>query len=352
MLIRPALRPRLPFFAAVLFIFIVAGCGGESASTAQKSEKKAPPALRAALIFDEGGLGDRSFNDMAHAGTQRAEKELRVEAERVEPSKSSDRVTYLHHYSSEGDFDVIVCVGFLFTEEVRKIAPKKPKVKFACVDYSLQDGEKLPDNLAAIRFREQEGSFLVGAIAALTSKTGIIGFVGGAESALIRKFEKGYVAGAQHVRPDIDVKVAYAGVTGAAFSDPTKGKQLALAMIDEKADVIFHAAGTTGLGVFNAAKERGIYAIGVDADQSDPKEYPNVILTSMLKRTDEAVFQVLKGAVEKQTFGGLREFGLKEGGIGYVYNDSNKNLISKGIIDQVEALKAKIIAGEIIVPKE
>lgn len=216
----------------------------------------------------------------------------------------------------------------------------------------MQEGEQLPANIAALRFREQEGSFLVGAIAALTTRSGIVGFVGGAEVPLIRKFEKGYIAGARHIRADIKIKTAYAGVTGAAFSDPTKGKELALGMLDDGADVIFHAAGTTGFGVFNACKERKAFAIGVDADQSDPKEYPDVVLTSMLKRTDNAVFLALKNAVEGKPVGGLMELGLAEDGVGYVYNDSNRHLIPQATIDRVEALKKKVIAGEIVVPFE
>jgi len=348
---------RLCGFVGLLVGLAVAGCGGgqQSGQASETPEGDSGASgegpFKMALIFDEGGLGDKSFNDAAHEGTLRAKKELGIEFRTAEPERPADRVTFLERFSTT-DSALIVCVGFLFTEDVRRVAKEHPEKLYACVDYSLGADEKLPPNLATLNFREHEGSFLVGAIAALTSKSGVIGFVGGAEGPLIRKFEKGYAAGASHVRPDVQIKIAYAGVTGAAFSNPTKGKELALSMIGEGADVIFHASGTTGFGVFNAARERGIFAIGVDRDQSDAKEYPDVILTSMVKRTDVAVFDVVASASRGEFKSGANFYGLADGGVGYVLNDSNKHLIAPETVERVEALKQAIVAGEIVVPFE
>jgi len=305
--------------------------------------------FKPALIFDEGGRGDRSFNDSAYEGLNRAATELKFTPEFAEPSQGSDRAMFLHQYSSMG-FDPVIGVGFLFSEDIRGVATEAPDTRFICIDYAPLEGEQIAPNLAAIRFREHEGSFVVGALAAMMTKSNVIGFVGGAEGPLIRKFEKGYTAGAKHVKPDITVLSAYAGTTGAAFSNPAKGTELATSMIDGKADIIYSAAGTTNFGVFKACKERKIFAIGVDSDQSDPKEYPDVILTSMLKRTDNALYQVLLEAHAGKPIGGLREFGLKEEGVGYVLNESNKHLIPQDVVDKMEALKKEIIDGKIEVP--
>jgi basic membrane protein A len=200
----------------------------------------------------------------------------------------------------------------------------------------------------ALKFREEEGSFLVGAIAALKSKTGKIGFVGGMKIPLIKKFEAGYIAGASYVRPDVKVFVSYAGVTDNAFKNPSKGKELALTQYSKGADIIFHASGSTGLGVFEAARETDKLAIGVDSDQY--AEAPGHILTSMIKDVDVAVLETIKSAMNNTFKGGVKTLGLAEGGISYVYDGNNKALIGEDIHARVEALKQKIISGEIVVP--
>lgn len=301
--------------------------------------------IKVGLVFDVGGLGDKSFNDSAYAGLRRAQQELGVEGEYREPGQGSQRGDHLRNFA-RGDKDLVIGVGFLFTDEITQAAEDFPKKKFACVDYTVTDESELPENLVALNFREEEGAFLVGAIAALKSKTGKIGFVGGVESPLIKKFEAGYTQGARHVRPDIEVKAAYAGVSDKAFQDPQKGKELANSMYDAGVDVIFHASGSTGLGVFKSAEEKGKWVIGVDADQSGDA-HPGVIITSMLKNTDQAVFDVIKQVSEGRFKGGVQRLGLKEGGIGYVYNEKNKDLLGEEIHRKAEELKAKIISGEI-----
>ena len=300
--------------------------------------------LKVGLVFDVGGRGDKSFNDAAYAGLSRAEKELGIKGDYREPGEGSQREAHLRGFA-KGDTGLVIGVGFLFTDEIKAVAEEFGSKNFACVDFSVSDD--MPKNLAALTFREEEGSFLIGALAALTSKTGKIGFVGGVESPLIKKFEAGYTQGAKHVKPTVEVKVAYAGVSDNAFKDPQKGKELASSMYDSGGvDIIYHASGSTGLGVFKSAEERKKLAIGVDRDQSD-EAAPGVILTSMTKNTDQAVFNTIKETAEGKFKGGVHAFGLKEDGVGYVYNDKNKALIGEETYKKVEELKAKIISGEI-----
>ncbi|RLD17892.1 MAG: BMP family ABC transporter substrate-binding protein [Caldiserica bacterium] len=304
--------------------------------------------FRVGLVFDVGGRGDKSFNDSAYRGLERAKKELGIYYEYIEPGEGSDRESALRVLALRG-FDIIFGIGFMFSDDIKKISKEFPNIKFACVDYTVKPGEKIPDNLAALKFREEEGSFLVGAIAGLLTKTDIVGFVGGMDIPLIHKFEAGYRAGVKYVNPEAKVLVAYAGVTGEAFKNPSKGKELALSQYSKGADIIYHASGSTGLGVFEAAREMKKLAIGVDSDQY--WEAPGYVLTSMIKRVDESVFRTIKMALEGKFKGGVYEFGLKENGVGYVYDENNKNLIPEEVIRKVEKIKEKIIKGEIKVPK-
>ena len=303
------------------------------------------------LVFDVGGLGDKSFNDAANRGLERAKKELGVETEYKEPGEGNAREGELRRFAVK-KADLVFGIGFMFTDDITALAEKFPKVHWACVDYSTKEGQKLPANLLALKFKEQEGAFLVGALAALVSKSGKIGFVGGMNIPLIRKFEAGYRAGAKHARADSTVSAAYAGNTGDAFKNPTKGKELALAQLDQGVDVIFHASGSTGLGVFEACKERGKLAIGVDSDQWDPK-MPDTILTSMVKQVDVGVFEAIKAEAEGKFEGGrIIELGLKEGGVGYIHDEHNKKLIPDEIHKKVESFREEIVAGKIAVPSE
>src|SRR6266542_1610692 len=237
--------------------------------------------IRAGVVFDVGGRGDKSFNDAAWRGLDRAVRELGVTAEYIEPGEGSDRESGIRLLAAKG-FDLIIGVGFIFSDDLYAVAAEYPRTRFGCIDYAKFDAHGFvvpPANMVAIKFREEEGSFLVGALAALVSKTHAIGFVGGMHIPLIHKFEAGYRAGARHVCPGCRVFVGYAGGTGDAFKNPAKGKELALSQYG--AGVIFHAAGTTALGVFEAARERGTSVIGVDADQWN--EAPGHVLTSMTK---------------------------------------------------------------------
>ncbi len=303
--------------------------------------------FKVGLVFDVGGRGDKSFNDSAYRGLVMARDELGITFEYIEPGEGSDRSSALRLLAT-GDSEVIFGIGFLFTDDITEMARDFPEKKFACVDYTVTDPKNIPSNLVALKFREEEGSFLVGAIAALKSQTGKIGFVGGMKIPLIKKFEAGYMAGATYVRPDVKVFVSYAGVTDNAFKNPSKGKELALTQYSKGADIIFHASGSTGLGVFEAARENQRLAIGVDSDQYD--EAPGYILTSMIKDVDIAVFETIKSAMEANFQGGVKTLGLAEQGISYVYDDNNRALIGEEIRSRVEELKQKIISGEIVVP--
>ncbi|MEX2152423.1 MAG: BMP family ABC transporter substrate-binding protein [Gemmatimonadaceae bacterium] len=304
------------------------------------------------IVFDLGGRGDKSFNDGAYIGGERAERELAAHVRFIEPGDGSDREAGLRLLAAEG-MDLVVGVGFIFSDDLTQLAKEYPNTKFAGVDYSIgmdSAGNPIPPppNLAALKFREEEGSFLVGALAALVSKTKKLGFVGGMNFPLIHKFEAGYRAGVKHVCPSCTIVSQYAGVTPEAFRNPGRGKELALSQYQQGVDIIYHASGSTGLGVFEAARQTGRLAIGVDADQYT--EAPGHILTSMVKGVDVAVFEATRWTKEGTFKGGVYQLGLKELGVGYVYDDNNRALIPPAVHARVEQLRQDVIAGKIRVP--
>ena len=270
----------------------------------------------------------------------------------IEPGEGSDREAGLRLLAAEG-MDLVIGVGFIFTDDLTQLAREYPNTHFAGVDLAIATdsaGNPIPPpkNLAALRFKEQEGSFLVGAIAALAGQSKKVGFVGGMDVPLIHKFEAGYRAGVKHVCPDCEVIAQYAGVTPEAFRNPGRGKELALSQYQQGVNVIYHASGSTGLGVFEAARQTGKLAIGVDADQY--AEAPGSILTSMVKGIDAAVFDAIKRTRDGTFTGGIHEFGLAEQGVGYVYDANNRALIPDRVRARVEQLRDSIIAGYIKVP--
>ncbi len=316
------------------------------------AEDQGTSGVRAGLVFDVGGRGDKSFNDGAYNGITRARDSLGVGIRMIEPGEGTDREGGLRLLAAEG-IDIVLGVGFIFTDDISRLASEYPETRFAGVDYALQTDDAgniipPPPNVAALKFREEEGSFLVGAIAALAGGSKKVGFVGGMDIPLIHKFEAGYRAGVKHVCPDCQVLAQYAGVTPEAFANPTKGKELALTQYRAGVKVIFHAAGSTGLGVFEAARQTNSLAIGVDADQYD--EAPGYILTSMVKGVDASVYDVIGRVVDGTFKGGVYSFGLKEEGVGYIYNEKNRALIPDAVRARVESLKQDIIEGRIKVP--
>ncbi len=350
---------RLALLAAM--IVFAAACGGDKARTPAAGDatptdgSEATSDIRVGLALDVGGLGDKSFNDAANRGLQQAIDDGLVAEENTDlietdqtGSNRDDNVVNL----ADSGYDLILGIGFSFSPGIDEIAGDYPEQYFGIVDGYAAEAP----NVSNLTFKEHEGSFLVGAAAAMKSETGTIGFLGGQEGSLIEKFEAGYVAGAREVDPDIEVLVEYIGDSVQAFVDPTKGEALSTKMYDQGADVIYHAAGQSGLGLFKAATQADKYAIGVDSDQSltaSPAER-DLILTSMLKRVDTAVYDAIRQVVEDDWQSGTQVFGLEVEGVDYAVNQYNDNedLLSEEIQARLDEYKQQIIDGEITVPEK
>lgn len=340
------MTPRTVVLGMVAIAIATTFLPARRASTAPRATTEKP--IRIGLVFDVGGRGDKSFNDAAYIGLTRAQRELGVEASFLEPIGSEDREAALRLFAARG-FDLVIGVGFIFSSDVDAVAAAYPGVHFACVDYAPTKGAP-PPNVAGLVFREEEGSFLVGAAAGLLTKTKHVGFVGGMVTPLIRKFEAGFGAGVKATCDACIVHGAYAGATPDAFKDPSKGKALAISEIAAGADVLYHASGATGHGVFEGARDAHVMAIGVDADQYD--EMPDTVVTSMVKRMDVTVFEAIRDVTLGRFSGGMHVYGLKEGALDWVHSGPHASRIPADVVDRVEALRARIIDGEIRVPSE
>jgi basic membrane protein A and related proteins len=313
-----------------------------------------PPApagtgIRVGLVFDIGGKNDKSFNEAAWRGLERARTELGVVAEYIEPTEGADRESALRGLAARG-YDLVIGVGFIFGPDLERLAAQFPGVRFAGIDYSPSPGARALPNLAGLQFREHEGSFVVGAIAGLLTGTQVVGFVGGMKIPLIRKFEAGYEAGVRHTCPSCRVLSAYAGTEPKAFADPPLGQELAAAQYGQGADIIYHAAGKTGDGVFAAARQRKARAIGVDSDQFAAA--PCCIVTSMVKRVDVAVLGVIEEVIAGRFRGGLHELGLAEQGVTFVADERNAHLLPLEVVQRARAIGDDIVAGKIVVPSQ
>jgi len=336
------------------------GAGGTATGGTAGAEGNAD--IQVWMAFDIGGLGDKSFNDAANAGLQQAIADGLVCEDNVVTNEAnstgSDRDQNLQALADAG-FNLVIGVGFAFSPGVNTIAPDYPDTSFMIVDgYATcgtacgltNDAEAIP-NVADYTFKEQEGSFLVGAAAVLKCQCKTIGFLGGQTGPLIEKFQAGYEAGAAQIDPEVEVLVEYIGDDTTAFNDPVKGEQLSTAMYDDGAEIIYHAAGASGAGLFNAAVEAQKEAIGVDSDQyltASPEQQP-LILTSMLKRVDVAVFNSIE-AVGAGSLGGSQVFGMAEDGVDYA--TSNPEELTADITEQLDEFKQQIIDGTIVVPEE
>jgi basic membrane protein A len=323
-----------------LFLFVLAVAVTMPACTNVLGRRdEAGGKLRVGIVFDIGGKDDKSFNAAAWEGVKRAKDELGIFLRDVEPGDPTSIEPSMRAFAERG-YDLIIGVGFAQEPIMIDVARDYPDLKFAIIDGFIE----LP-NVASLNFKEHEGSFLVGLIAARASKTGRIGFVGGMDIPLIHKFHTGYLEGAKYANPKVEVYENYVGVTDAAWNNPGKGKELAKAQIDRGADVIFQAAGNSGLGVFDAAEETKTLAIGVDSNQNWVK--PGFILTSMTKRVDNAVYNTVKEMTEGKFTGGVHDFGLDDDGVGYALDQYNRDLIPQSVITEVEAARKEIIAGHI-----
>ncbi len=303
----------------------------------------AAPALAAepALVYDVGTKFDKSFNEAAFTGADRYAKEHGITFREFEVQNDAQREQALRNFARRGN-SPIIAVGFLNKPAVETVAKEFPDIQFAIID----DVVDLP-NVRSITFKEEEGSYLVGVLAAMASQTHKVGFVGGMDIGLIRKFACGYVQGVRSVDPGIEIFQNMTGDTGAAFNDPVKGGELAKSQFDRGADVVYHAAGGTGLGVLQAAADAGKLGIGVDSNQN--YLHPGNVLTSMLKRVDVAVYNTLDDAANGKWTSGHQTLGLKEGGVGWALDDNNASLITPEMKAAVEDATAKIISGEVTV---
>ncbi|MBP6899751.1 MAG: BMP family ABC transporter substrate-binding protein [Burkholderiaceae bacterium] len=287
-----------------------------------------------AVIYELGGKHDRSFNQAASDGAERWKRETGKPFLEFEVAQSAQREQAARRFAERGAAPV-VAIGFPQAEAIAKVAREFPKTPFAIVDAVVD-----APNVQSFVYREHEGSFLVGVLAALASKSGKIGFVGGMDIPLVRKFLCGYEQGARHANPRVQVLVNMTGATPAAWTDPARGAELARGQIAQGADVIFAAAGTTGLGIMQAAKDGGILTIGVDSNQNHL--HPGTVLTSMVKRVDLAVWQAFQGVKP-----GVTALGLKEGGVDYALDEHNARLLTPAMRQKVDAAKAEIIAGRL-----
>lgn len=320
------------FCALILAIIGSAACNMGARSEADKDK------VHVGIVFDTGGKDDRSFNASAWEGVKRAAKDFPIVLRDVEPGDPTSVEPAIRAFA-ERNYDLVIGVGFEQMPVVERVAKDYPHVNFVIIDGEI----KLP-NVTALLFREHEGSYLVGMIAAMKSQTGTVGFIGGMDIPLIHRFETGYAEGARAANPNVNVIANYVGVTPAAWNNPGQGKELAIAQIGKGADVIFTAAGNSGIGAFDAAEQNKKFVIGVDSNQNWVK--PGYVLTSMIKRIDNAIYQTIAERVRGEFKPGVHVYGLDNEGVGYAVDQYNEKLLTPEMIAKVEEAKKKIISGE------
>ncbi|HAS79276.1 MAG TPA: BMP family ABC transporter substrate-binding protein, partial [Fusobacteriaceae bacterium] len=306
----------------VIMGLLLTACGNE-----KKEEKVEDNGLKIGLVLSTGGLGDKSFNDSAYRGLTMAEKELGVKIKYVEPANVSEFDPFLRQFA-EANYDLIIGIGFQMRDSIVKVAKEYPNKHFLMVDEPID----MP-NIISATFNEPEGSFVAGALAGMMTKTNTIGFIGGMEVPLIKRFGDGFMAGAKYIDPEITTFETYVG-GNSPFNDPARGKEMALSMIDSSADIIYHAAAGSGMGVFEAAKERDIYAVGVDSNQDGV--IPGTVLTSMLKKVDNAVFTIIKETKEEGFRSRQKVFNLANGGVGITDLEYTKDKIGEDRLKRLD----------------
>lgn len=332
-------KNRKPLF--VLSVVMVIGMVMGSVSSGLAADKP-----RIAIVFATGGLGDKSFNDSAYKGMLRAEKELGIEFDQAEPQAVAEYESLLMRFAQTRRYDLIISIGFDQADALQVVSGRFPDQKFAIVDTAVD-----APNVASYVYREAERGFVVGAVAGLMTKRAedprivpdkqIIGVIGGMDIPLIRANVAGYIAGAKFANPEVEVKYSYVG----DWADPAKCKEMANAMLDEGVDVIWLAAGRSGLGGIMAAEERNRFAIGADVDQGYLA--PDHILTNGMKLVDNTVFMAIEAVLKDEFTPGTNMLGLKEGALGYSHN-----LIPADIIEEVDKLAERVASGELTVPEE
>ena len=339
------------------------GGGGDGETTDTETETSGAEmdvAANIGMVYATGGLGDGSFNDQAQQGVKQAKEEFGIEFQEVQPQEVSDFGNLQQQFaqSTDPNYDLVSCIGFLQADALSENAPQYSDQHFQIVDSVVDE-----PNVASYTFAEHEGSYLVGQLTGLLTTESFsagagstspdstnVGFVGGVESELIKKFEAGFTAGVKSVNTDVDVQTNYTG----SFTDPAAGKEAALSMYNSGADIVYHASGNTGTGVFQAAQEQGKFAIGVDRDQSVTKEsFKDVILASMVKRVDTAVYNAIEAEVNGNFEGGaVTALGLDQEGVDIVYGQQLGAEISSSVKSEIKASRQSIIDGEIDVPTD
>ena len=302
----------------------------------------AAPRIKVGLVLDKGGKDDKSFNASAFLGMEKAGKELAVDTKFIEAIDDNAFEPLLRSFAKK-DYDLIIAIGFSQAEALRKVAAQFPQKKFAIVDSEVN----LP-NVRSLMFEEHQGSYLAGALAAMKSKSGKIGFVGGMDNPLIRRFLLGYESGAKAINPKAVVVTNFVGITGEAWNNPPKAKELALAQFQAGSEVIFTASGASNIGVFDAMEEKKGLAIGCDSNQNWIK--PGIILTSMLKRVDVAVYKSIKDASEGKFTAGTVRYGLENDGVDLAQDQFNSKLIDDQQKARLAQLKLDIVSGKLKVP--
>jgi len=336
------LLKSLHVFFLLIIILLFTGCMEEKNNSAK--------IVKIGLVTDAAGLGDQSFNDSANEGLIRASKELPVETQVVESSSMTDYGPNLNAFADLG-YNLIFSIGFLTKDALIESAELYPDTHFGIIDEVVDK-----PNVISCTFKEEEGSFLAGLMAGLMTKTGTVGFLGGVDMPLIKKFQSGYEAGVKLANPDVKVIVKYTG----DFEDVSKGKDLSSILFSQGVDIIYHASGKCGLGAIEAAKnQKGeCYVIGVDGDQdsigvvkdNEGNIVKTVVLTSMMKHVDIAIFDVSKLETGGEFIAGHRVYGLKEGGVGLTEMKFTRNKIPESVLAKIEEFKEKVINGDIVVP--
>ncbi len=350
---RSRIRGRAALAAVLALGLAVAGCARKTDTGSQAKTSSGETPLRAAMVTDVGGLGDRSFNDLSYAGLEKAKADFGIRIKVLESHEIADYASNIDQLARAG-FNPIFTVGFLMQDALGKEAPNYPEVKFGAIDESF---ESPAPNVVGILFKEQEAGYLAGVVAGLSTRSGydprlnpenVVGFVGGMDIPPVERYEVGFVAGVKSVNPEARVLILYAG----KFDDQAKGKEIGLSLIDQKADVIFAAAGQSGLGAIKACQERGALFIGVDADQFQTVPGSgDVMLTSAVKRLDVAVYNTVKSILDGTWTGGHnRYFGIGEGGVGLAPFHDFQDKVPPDIKAAVEKASAGIVSGAVSVP--
>ncbi|WP_109206858.1 BMP family lipoprotein [Moorella sp. Hama-1] len=336
------MKRLLMIFLVLAIMFGLVACGGsQQGSQGQNSNAGGnnEKVVKVGLLTGVGGLGDKSFNDLSYEGAKKAEQDLKIKLKVVEPPDLASEEGLLRDLAKAGN-DLVIGVGFDMAEPIKKVAGEFPNTKFAIVDAVVDK-----PNVASLTFNEHEGSFLVGALAGMMTKTNKVGAIPAMDIPFLNRFTKAYEQGAKYVNPQVQVVIQPIGSDFSAFNDPAKAKSIALSMYSQGVDIIYHAAGGSGAGLFEAAKETKKYAIGCNSDQDDMA--PGQILTSMMKRVDVAVYDTIKDVVEGKYKGEVKVFGVANGGIGITDMKYTKDLIGPEKIKKLDELKQGIIAGSI-----